>query len=320
MKKILLVSTLLAAFLTASKAQNTFSFANSPIADSPEITDSQVTFRIAADYATVVRLTGSWMDDETSSVPMTKENGVWSVTIYRPSPDIYTYSFIVDGVPVNDPGNSLLLREGMHYTSVLMIKGEKSANYFDNDRRGSVEYVWYESPALGLTRRVAVYLPNGYFDKSLFAKRYPVLYLLHAHGGDEESWLTMGRIAQIMDNLIAQGKAEPMVVVMPNCDPNMAASPNLGLAKGDAASRFSSLSTAFAKSLSEEIIPYVEKNFRVVPKAEERAVAGPAGADGSILPSAYARLFSKSYPLADSDKDWPDWRTQISSFVTKIFK
>ena len=220
----LLAAAILMAGAASAQELNNFNFGGRQQIVSPEIADGQVTFRLAADYATVVQLSGSWMPNPYGDViPMKKENGVWSVTIDLPEPEIYTYNFVVDGVSVNDPQNYMVQRDGTRYLNMLMVPGERTAPYFETDHRGTVTYKWYDSSILGINRRLTVYTPYGYEAKANAKKKYPVLYLLHGAGGDEEAWSSMGRAAQILDNLIEQGKAQPMIVVMPNGNPNQQA-------------------------------------------------------------------------------------------------
>ena len=154
------------------------------------------------------------------------EGGVWSVTIETPDPEIYTYNFFVDGVSVNDPQNYMVQRDGTRYLNMLLVPGERSENYFESSQRGTVSYKWYDSELLGLNRRLTVYTPYGYETSKA---KYPVLYLLHGGGGDEEAWTSMGRAAQILDNLIEKGLAEPMIVVMPNGNAGQQAACTMGL-------------------------------------------------------------------------------------------
>jgi len=202
-------------------AQELANFAGRQPVVSPEIKDNQVTFRISAPYADTVKLYGSWMKDfRSTSVLSMGENGLWSVTIPAPSPELYTYNFIIDGISVNDPANVMMQRDGTRYLSVLLVPGEATANYFEAGKRGTLSHVWYDSPTLGINRRMFVYTPYGYETST---EKYPVLYLLHGAGGDEDAWSTMGRACQIMDNLIEKKLAKPMLVVMPNGNPGQQA-------------------------------------------------------------------------------------------------
>ncbi|MBR0321518.1 MAG: hypothetical protein IIX08_03920, partial [Bacteroidales bacterium] len=181
------------------------------------------------------------------------ENYIWEVSIPAPAPEIYTYHFIVDGVAMSDPSNVLMQRDGTRYLSMLLVDGERSENYKEANKRGSVSHVWYDSELLGLNRRMTVYTPYGYETSK--KTKYPVLYLLHGGGGDEEAWTSMGRTAQILDNLIEKGLAEPMIVVMPNGNPGQQAAVTLNLPTSDINYRDPAFANAYVKSLVTEIIP-----------------------------------------------------------------
>ena len=230
MKRItaILASLLLAAGALSAQELTNFSWGQKPVI-SPEIQNDSVTFRLKADYATVVKLSGSWMPNPWGgTIDMTRgENNVWSVTIPCPEPEIYTYNFVADGVSVNDPQNVLVQRDGSRYLSMLLVDGERTDNYKTANKRGTVSHPWYDSELLGINRRLTVYTPYGY-EANPKAK-YPVLYLLHGAGGDEEAWISMGRTAEILDNLIEKGLAEPMIVVMPNGNPDQQAAQTFNL-------------------------------------------------------------------------------------------
>ena len=189
---LLAAALALAASLQAQELNN-FSFGRQAPVISPEIQADSVTFRLKADYATVVKLSGSWMPNPYGgTVDMTRgANNVWSVKLPLPPAEIYTYNFVVDGVSVNDPQNVLVQRDGTRYLSMLLVPGEKTQNYFEANQHGTVSHPWYDSKILGISRRLTVYTPYGYENNP--KKKYPVLYLLHGAGGDEEAWISMGR-------------------------------------------------------------------------------------------------------------------------------
>ena len=296
---ILFAALLLAGAASAQELTN-FNFGGRQQIVSPEIADGQVTFRLAADYATVVKLSGSWMPGFGGSIDMKKENGVWSVTIDLPEPEIYTYNFIVDGVSVNDPQNYMVQRDGTRYLNMLMVPGERTENYFETDHRGTVSYKWYDSAILGLNRRLTVYTPYGYEAKANARKKYPVLYLLHGAGGDEEAWSSMGRAAQILDNLIEQGKATPMIVVMPNGNPTQQAACTLGLPAAQMDLQKAMSSPSYVQSLCQEIVPFIEKEYRVISKPESRAIAGLSMGGGHTISASclYPAMFDYICPLS----------------------
>ena len=180
----LVVALLAFGSLSAQELTNFAMGGRGPRIVSPEVKDGKVTFRLNANYATRVQPSGNWMANPwTGSVDMQKgEGGIWEVTIDAPEPEIYTYNFIVDGVSVNDPLNDKVQRDGTRYLNMLFIPGPRSENYYEAKNHGSVTYRWYDSPSLGISRRMTVYTPYGY-EKNPKAK-YPVLYLLHGGGGD----------------------------------------------------------------------------------------------------------------------------------------
>ena len=183
---------------------------------SPEILpDKKVTFRLLAPKAGTVVLNGNW--DQGTNIAMTKDDqGIWSVTVGPLGEQLWGYSFNVDGLKVMDPGNGEYQRDGQRYDNLLMITGPASDAWtFKPDiPHGTVSAVWYPSTILKQPgRRMYVYTPPGYESSNA---KYPVFYLLHGGGGDEDAWTTMGRANIILDNLIAAGKAKPMIVVMPN--------------------------------------------------------------------------------------------------------
>ena len=132
---------------------------------SPEVKDGKVTFRLNANYATRVQLSGNWMPNPWGGTEEMQKgpNGVWELTIDAPEPEIYTYNFVVDGVAVNDPLNNQVQRDGNRYLNMLFIPGERSENYYEYDGpHGTLTYRWYDSQLLGISRRMAVYTPAGY--------------------------------------------------------------------------------------------------------------------------------------------------------------
>ncbi len=325
MKRIftLLATALLA--VTALSGQELTNFArggNGPRVVSPEVKDGKVTFRLNANYATRVQLSGNWMENPwTGSIDMQKgEGGIWEVTIDAPEPEIYTYNFIVDGVSVNDPLNDKVQRDGTRYLNMLFIPGERSENYYEAKNHGSVTYRWYDSALLGISRRMTVYTPYGY-EKNPKAK-YPVLYLLHGGGGDEEAWSSMGRAAQILDNLIEQGKAVPMIVVMPNGNPNQQAAPTLGIETSNVNFRDPAYANAYVKSLVTEIVPFIEKQFRAIPKPASRAISGLSMGGGHTLTASqlYPSVFDYICPQSISSQDTPEIRAQLRALKNDGYK
>ena len=177
MKRItaIIASLLLAAGALCAQELTNFAFWGQKPVVSPEIQNDSVTFRLKADYATVVKLSGSWMPNPWGgTIDMTRgENNVWEVTIPLPEPEIYTYNFVADGVSVNDPQNVMVQRDGSRYLSMLLVDGERTENYKPAEKRGTVSHPWYDSKILGINRRLTVYTPYGY-EANPKAK-YPVL-------------------------------------------------------------------------------------------------------------------------------------------------
>lgn len=243
---------------------------------SPEIQeDNSVTFRMNAPDAEQVQLSGGWMEGWGTREDMVRnDTGLWSLTVGPLEPEIYTYAMWVNGVKTLDAANTSVMRDGSRYESMLLVPGPESDLYAVKDvPHGSLSKVWYDSPTLGLTRRMYVYTPPGYeggYDT------YPVFYLLHGGGGDEDAWSTLGRTCQILDNLIAQRKARPMIVVMTNGNPFDAAAPGEAPPRKDeeGGGIFSMGSGRFEKSLVDDVIPFVEEHYRTKDGKSNRAVGG----------------------------------------------
>ncbi len=244
---------------------------------SPEFHENgSVTFQIYAPNAPEMKLNGSWMDDWNDRVDLVKDGeGVWSVTVENLKPEYYTYSYFLSGVKVLDPHNALVIRDGRNYFSGFLLSGDESRYYEVNEANsGTVQQIWYTSPSLNLDRRMVVYTPPGYETSGA---DYPVLYLLHGGGGDEKAWTELGLANRILDNLISSGEAKPMIVVMTNGNPNQSSSYfNTPGYSEDADPGFLNTmgNEEFEKSLVEDVIPFVENQYRVKPEREFRAVTG----------------------------------------------
>ncbi|HOF55049.1 MAG: alpha/beta hydrolase-fold protein [Prolixibacteraceae bacterium] len=306
-KRFFLVIACLAIMLGVS-AQELTNFRNRTPIISPEIGENHVTFRFFAPQADTVKLTGgftptvkvetNWGEMEIpSNLDLTKdENGLWSIKLPLPEPELYTYSFIVDGISLNDPNNVFMQRDGTRYLSVLLIPGETTENYFEATKRGNLHQVWYDSPTLGMERRMFVYTPAGYNEST---DKYPVLYLLHGAGGDEDAWSTMGRTRQILDNLIEKGLAKPMICVMPNGNPNQVAARTL-IIEEKPMDRDAWRNNPYPKSIVQDIVPYVEKTYRVDARPEARAIAGLSMGGGHTITTSlmYPGFFDYICPLS----------------------
>lgn len=287
---------------------------------SPEVKEGKMTFRLNANYATQVSLQGNWMEGRSASgVPMKKgANGIWEISVDAPAPEIYTYNFVVDGVSVNDPQNFMVQRDGTRYLNMVLVPGERSENYCEANKRGTVRYMWYDSDILGINRRLTVYTPYGYENGR---QKYPVLYLLHGAGGDEEAWVSMGRAAQIMDNLIEKGLAKPMIVVMPNGNPGQQAAQTFGLPEKQMDRRSPGMQDAYVKSLCKEIVPFIERNFRVEAKPEWRAIAGLSMGGGHTITATnlYPEMFDWICPLSAAGSSTPEQVTALKKAGVKLY-
>ena len=245
-----------------------------PALQSPEIhADNTVTFRYRAPKAVRVQLAGDFLP-QGQLAELTEVDGIWQYTTPQAlHPELYSYSFIVDGVKTTDPNNVYLIRDVATVTNVFLIQGGRADLYAVNQvPHGTVSKVWYNSPSLGLQRRLSIYTPPGYESGS---KRYPVFYLLHGMGGDENAWMELGRTSQILDNLIAQGKAEPMIVVMTNGNAALEAAP------GESSLGFAAPTIQLPKTMDgsfesafPEVVAFVDKHYR--PSARKTRAPLPA--------------------------------------------
>lgn len=260
---------LLSVCAWSASAQEIFNFGRQAVV-SPELTEETITFRLVANYATEVGIQASWVGYGVQ--PMTKgERGVWSITMPRPASELYTYNFVVDGISTLDPSNTFVQRDGTRYMSAVLVDGGYADLYKEATHKGNLEHVWYYSAENDMERRMYVYTPYGYDAKG--KKKYPVLYLLHGGGGDEDAWSTLGRTCQILDNLIEQGKAVPMLVVMPNGNPNQYAASTLQIPVKQDVRQYASGFDNYS-SLVADILPYVESHYNVIKNRTGRAVAG----------------------------------------------
>ena len=282
-----------------------------PRFESPEIAaDLTVTFNVHSPTAQTITMNGSWMG-YTETVELKKgAEDVWSVTVGPLEPNMYHYNFFIDGVSAIDPRNAHALRDGVRYASMLIVPGEASDIFEINDvPHGTLSKIWYDSPSLDLNRRMYVYTPPGYESSS---EKYPVFYLLHGGGGDEDAWTSLGRANWILDNLIAAGKAKPMIIVIPNGNAfqtsSLMTSPDAPELTRENYRQYSGL---FEKSLVKDIIPFIEKNYRVKAGKENRAIAGLSMGGGHTVTATteypdvfgYIGVFSAGLFDANADMD-----------------
>lgn len=255
-------------------------FMGGPQITSPQVNpDNSVTFRLLAPNAGEVRLIGDFIPSQgwmPGSEQMKKdEKGVWTFTTKPLNSDLYGYAFIVDGLRMMDPNNVHQIRDVATVTNIVIVGGGQGDLYSVKQvPHGTVIRTWYDSPSNQYVqkRRITVYTPPGYENGK---KKYPVFYLLHGMGGDEEAWINLGRTAQILDNLIAAGKAQPMIVVMTNGNVVQEAAPgesSLGLYKPTM--QLDGTMDGQFESSFKDVIRFVENNFRVISKSHARAIAG----------------------------------------------
>lgn len=285
------------AFVNAQQAL----FGNSKVV-SPQINaDNTVTFRLSAPKAVRVQVVGDFLAPQKlhtefgevevpAAAEMTEKDGVWEYTTPEPlESELYYYNFVVDGLKINDPSNVFLLRDVQSVMNIFIIPGERGDTYSVNDvAHGTVEKVWYDSPSLGLKRRMTVYTPAGYESGK---QRYPVFYLLHGMGGDENAWPELGRATQILDNLIASGKAKPMIVVMTNGNASLEAAPG-ETSKGlvQPTTRLDKTMDGAFEAAFPEVMKYVETHYRTINNKHSRAIAGLS------MGGFHSLHISKQYP------------------------
>lgn len=248
---------------------------------SPEVNaDRTVTLRFRAPEATAVDLVGE-INRGKGPQPMAKgEGGVWTATVGPLPPEIWSYNFRVQGVEVPDPSNPSIkpVPPGFPMASFVEVPGTSPAFYDSRPvPHGDVRIVMYESKTMGVTRFLWIYTPPGYDESKA---KYPVLYLLHGNGEAQNGWVMNGRANIILDNLIAERKARPMLVVMPQGHALQAA----GVAPLVRLSGETQMySERFPKDLLEDVIPLVERRFRVIPDPDRRAIAGLSMGGGQAL-------------------------------------
>ena len=340
MKKLFFLAAL-CLMGTAAQAQQNLSWGQGPQVASPDVhADNTVTFNLIAPEAQKVQITGDFLPTKkvefggnTYDMPgvadlVKDEKGVWSLTTEALKPELYTYNMIVDGVKIIDPLNVYNIRDINNLFSVLLIGGDARTDLYKVNKvaHGTVSKVWYESPTAGLTRRLTVYTPAGYETSG---KEYPVLYLLHGIGGDENAWSELGRAAQILDNLIAQGKAEPMLVVMTNGNISQEACP------GETSEGFKVPTMMLPKTMEgsfetafPDVVNFIEKTYRVKKDKAYRAIAGLSmGGFHSLFISinhpdmfGYVGLFSAAVDQQQTDpKGFPNVYVDRNAKIDKLF-
>jgi len=309
-RNLLLVIVAFAAFSTPTQDSKPKALPPPPPIVSPEVhPDNRVVFRFRAPNAKEVTVS---IEGSTDPLPMQRdEGGVWSATSDPLSPDFYGYSFQVDGVGMFDPSNYRVKPNFLYRASELHVPGPPSLSWETNDvPHGEIHHHFYKSAVVGDDRDYYVYTPPGYdpHDK----KTYPVLYLLHGYSDDASGWSAVGRANVILDNLIATGKAKPMLIVMPlgYGEPKIL-EPNSG------AFRDRSITDRnfdkFREALLSEVIPRVESEYRVNKDRTARAIAGLSmGGSESLLTGlntldkfSWIGAFSSGGFTPEFDKEFP---------------
>ena len=262
--------------------------------ESPVINpDGTVTFRYRAPKAVKVQVTGDFLPTQKLEFEMNGnkmsydapgvadlvegQGGVWEYTTpFVVDPEMYTYTMIVDGNAVIDNNNVFVNRDIASLTSVLLVPkaGARSDLYaIHRVPHGTVSKVWYPSATAGFDRRLTVYTPAGYENNPKM--KYPVLYVLHGIGGDEDAWVTQGRATQILDNLIARGEAKPMIVVFTNGNISQGAAPleNSTDYTRPTMQLPQTMEGTFETSFPE-IVKFIDSRYRTIAKKESRAICG----------------------------------------------
>ena len=305
MKKILSIAFCALYTVSAVAQEKLFQSANvqSPVVNA----DGTVTFNLFAPKAIKVEVTGDFLPTTKIEVPgfgtveqpgvaqLTEgKDGIWSYTTSKLAPELYSYTFNIDGMTgVKDPANIYVNRDIVSFSNIFIVsekQGDKGDIYRVNEvKHGNLSKVWYDSPTLKMQRRMTIYTPAGY-DKG---SNYPVLYLMHGAGGDENAWSELGRAAQILDNLIATGKAKPMIVVMPNGNTDCQAAPgewSRGMYQPTFMGSVNQKSIATMDESFMDIVKYVESHYKVAKNKKNRAISGLSMGGGHTFAT------SKRYP------------------------
>jgi enterochelin esterase-like enzyme len=254
--------------------------ARGPQIQSPVVhPDRTVTFSLRAPNARQVELSGQFMR---GNQPLKADaSGVWTLTVGPVEPNLYPYCFIVDGVSVADPANQDIFPNEGFKNSLVDIPGDKpSIHSLQDVPHGEMTYGYYPSKSLGVTRPLMVYTPPGYRAGT---DGYPVLYLISGTTDTEETWFKVGRANFILDNLIAQRRAVPMILVLPYG--NM-----LSGTPDPSSLQAAEMYKAFNADLVGSLMPYVEAHYRTIPDREKRAIAGFSRGGGQSLFAGFTNL------------------------------
>ncbi len=292
-----------------------------PVIVSPEVLpDHRVTFRIQAPKASEITVRGDWMEGAASEKLSKDDKDLWSVTVGPLTPDFYSYTFTVDGVKTLDPRNPMIKQGITGLDNMFFVPGAQ-ADFEDNKPvpHGQIRQVWYRSNTLDAQRRMHIYTPPGY---DTTGEQYPVFYLLHGGGDEDSGWSTIGRAGFILDNLLAAGKAKPMLIVMPNGSlprpANLPARTPGTTPAPEIAAAMAALQNRFVSELMKEIVPFVEKNFRVFADRDHRALAGLSMGGGQTLQVVVTHPDQFAYVAvwsAGIGQNAGDWETRNAAFL-----
>lgn len=295
MKKMILSMIALLATMSVCAQQN-ISFREGTLVSPQVNTDHTVTFRLKAPKAKSVQVVADWEQNDGKGTMKKNKDGVWEYTTPKLASEMFTYRFNIDGVTTTDPTNPFTRRDVGTVFSIFYV-GDGVADEYQvkNVAHGQVRSLWYHSDTAGADRRMNVYLPAGYGKTEA---KYPVFYLLHGSGGDENAWLELGNMARIMDNLIAEGKCKPMIVVMPNGNFGKQA------AAGETAENldYKPVMTNFLPHYKDgsfemafpEIVNFIDATFNTIPDKAHRAIAGLSmgGMHTLMITANYPDMFS----------------------------
>jgi enterochelin esterase-like enzyme len=277
-----------------------------PAVSSPDVhPDHSITFRYYSRTAQRVSVSGEFLK---APVKMTKDtSGVWSVTVPPVTPEIYPYSFWVDSVQMADPNNTYIFANERFKRSLVDIPGDQPlVHALQNVPHGKVSYCYYKSSTLGTTRTLLVYTPPGFIASE--KTKYPVQYLIHGGSDTEETWTKVGRANLIADNLIAQGKAKPMIIVMPYGNVRPRPMPE------------------FTTDVVNDIIPFIEANYPVIKESKGRAIAGFSVGGGQTLNIGLTNTDKFAYvcsyaPYTGTDefkKNFTNWSPDASAMNKQL--
>ncbi len=291
MKKLISSLFVLVAAMSMNAQQNV-SFREGKLVSPVVNADHTVTFRLQAPKAKTVKVVADWEANKGTGEMKKGKDGVWTYTSPQLPSEMYTYRFDIDGVVGLDPVNPFTRRDVGNVFSIFYV-GDGCADYYQvhDVAHGQVRTVWYHSNAVNADRRMNIYLPPTYGKTD---EKFPVFYLLHGSGGDENAWVELGNIARIMDNLIAEGKCKPMIVVIPNGNFGKQAAAGETYENLD----YKPVMTNFLPHYKDgsyetafpEIVNYVDATFNTIADKAHRAIAGLS------MGGMHTLMISANYP------------------------